>query len=236
MPRYRSKPDPDAGNPWDDLPPDAAVTALHPTQRDPTRLNVKVAGKRLGTLSTKLVDDLGLTVGTPWTAELAEQLGIALKYDKAFRAAATRLARRPMSRGQIERKLRDLGHEAAPIAEVLQRLEELKLIDDHAFGEMVVRDVMHKPTGPRLLRQKLMQKGVDRQLIDGLVDEATNDDDQQAESAKELVRKKLRGMARLDAATRQRRIYGLLARRGFTGDAVRAAMALLDGIDEADID
>ena len=222
--------------PLPDLPPDARITALHPTQRDPTRLTVKVAGRSVGTLSTKLIDDLGLAVGDTWTQHLRTTLAGALKYDKAFRAATSRLARRPMSRGQIERKLRDLDHEADTIAQVLERLEQLQLIDDQAFGELVVRETMRgRPAGPRLLRQKLMQKGVDRQLIDGLVDHATSDDDQQAESAKELVRKKLPSLQRVDAATRQRRIYGLLARRGFTGDAVRSAMALLKDVDEADV-
>jgi len=231
-PRKKREPKPEP-----EFPPDARISALHPTQRDPTRLTVKVNGRSVGTLSTKLVDDLGLAVGDVWTEHLRTTLRGALKYDKAFRAATSRLARRPMSRGQIERKLRDLDHEAEVIAQVLERLDQLELIDDQKFGEIVVRETMRaKPAGPRLLRQKLMQKGVDRALIDGLVDEATSDDDQQAESAKELVRKKLPSLQRVDAATRQRRVYGLLARRGFTGDAVRAAMELLKGDEEETFD
>ena len=45
--------------------------------------------------------------------------------------------------------------------------------------------------------------------------------------AVELARKKLRGMQRLDLDTRKRRLYGLLARRGFNPDTISSVMAEL---------
>jgi regulatory protein len=77
-----------------------------------------------------------------------------------------------------------------------------------------------------LLRQKLYQKGIGRSLIEKLVGEATDAQDL-APGAVELARKKLRSMQRLDIDTRKRRLYGLLARRGFNPDTISSVMAEL---------
>ncbi len=195
----------------------------------------------MGTLSQKLIDDLGLTIGSAWTPRLAEAVAEAVVYDKAFRAATRRLARRAMSSGMIRQKLRTpaprkrdqegkLKEPVAPppphvIDQVIGRLRELDLIDDRAYGEALIRDLTRsKPAGPMLLKQKLYAKGLDRSLIDELVAAATSDPDEQADGATAFAQKKIRSMRHLDADTIKRRLYGQLARRGFAPDAIRTAM------------
>ncbi len=210
------------------MPEPPRISALRPTNRDPNRSTVKVDGKAVGTLANQLIADLDLKIGSPWTDDLAERVGGAVVYDKAFRAATSRLARRAMSRGMLRQKLRTVKEPAPPevIERVLDRLTELGFLDDRAFGEALIRETTRsKPAGPMLLRQKLMQKGVDRELIDGLVADATDDREEQADGATAFALKKVRSMQRLDPAARKRRLYGQLARRGFAPDAIRAAMA-----------
>ena len=217
--------------------PLGTVSALRPTNRDPHRFTVKVDGKAKGTLSQKLIEDLGLQIGSPWTAKLEDQMAEAVLYDKAFRAATRRLARRAMSTGQVRQKLRELNYKKKPgqappppipphvIDQVVTRLTELDLLDDQAFGQMLIRDLTRaKPAGPALLKQKLYAKGLDRTLIDHLVADATADPDQQADAAIDFARKKARSTAHLDPDTRKRRLYGQLARRGFPPDTIRTAM------------
>lgn len=227
--------------PADDTP---RISALRPTNRDPLRSTVKVDGRAVGTLSQKLIDDLDLKIGSPFTPQLADAVAEAVIYDKAFRAATRRLARRAMSTGMIRQKLRTpprpkrtkAGDTRPPrepdprtpdhvIDQVLQRLDELGLMDDRAFGQALIRELTRsKAAGPMLLRQKLYAKGIDRKLIDELVAEATSDPDQQADGATDFARKKIRSMLHLEPDVIQRRLYGQLARRGFTPDAIRAAM------------
>ena len=199
------------------------ITQLRPTNRDPHRLTVKVDGRAVGTLSEKLIADLGLAVGQTWTDALAEQLAGALKYDKAFRAATRRLARKAMSRGGLELKLRQVKEPAPPevITQVLDRLAELDLLDDEAYGRALIRDLTRsKPAGPALIKQKLYAQRLDRELIDRLVAESTPPKDDQREDALAYARKKQRAMAHLPADTQKRRLQGQLARRGFPADVV----------------
>jgi len=228
----------DPGEPQTLFGEDAAIVAIVPTQRDSQRATVRVgrAGAKKGTvvaaLSLKHIDELGLKVGMPWDDALAERVANVEKYDKALRQALDRLSRRPYSRRELDTKLRGLEHPPDVRERVLDRLTELGMLDDAAYGRAVIRDtVARKPAGPALLKHKLFQKGIDRSLIDQLAHEATADDDQQLAAATELAERRLRSMARLEPPVRKRRLYGLLARRGFTPDTIHAALdALADRI------
>lgn len=217
------------------------VVSLPPTKRDPNRIMIRVGpargrGKVVATLSMKLINDLGIVIDMPWTAELEKQVTEAVPYDKAFRAATRRLARRAMSRKMIADKLRELGNPPELAERVLARLDELGLIDDEAYGQALVRDQLsRKAAGPRLLEQKLYQKGISGDLARRIIAQATDDGDAQRQSAIDFARKRAASLARFDAPTRKRRLYGQLARRGFDPDTIRAAMDAVES-DVEDID
>ncbi len=204
------------------------ITAIKPTQRNPGRLTVRVGRKVVATLPLGKIETLGLQVGQMWDDALAAKVAQAAVYDKALRQAMNRLNRRAMSRRDLDKKLKELEYETPVRDQVLDRLTELNYLDDEAYGQALVESTLRrKPAGPQLLRQKLYQKGLDRSLIEKLVGEATDAQDL-APGAVELARKKLQSMQRLEAETRRRRIYGLLARRGFNPDTISSVMSELE--------
>ncbi|MFN3168165.1 MAG: regulatory protein RecX [Phycisphaeraceae bacterium] len=208
------------------------IVEVRPTQRDANRATIRVgvAGAKtkprvVATLNSRSIADLDLRVGQAWTDALARRVEAGVGYDKAMRAAMSRLGRRSMSGWMLRDKLKTLGHASAVIDAVLERLAELDLLDDEKFGRALVRDVMaRKPAGPALLKQKLYQKGIRGSLADRLIAEATADGDEQRDAAIAFARKKAASMANLDRVVRERRLYGQLARRGFGPDTIRAAM------------
>lgn len=211
------------------------ITGIVPTRRDPNRASIRVDGKAVATVSFRHVQDLNLHVGRPWDDALADAVAQAALYDKAMKRALNRLDRRAMSRRELDRKLKELEFDEPTRQRVLDRLAELGLLDDAAFARAIVRETLaRKPAGRRLLQQKLFQKGIDRRVADAAIAEALDATDQSA-AAVELVRKRLRSMQRLDPVARKRRLYGLLARRGFDPDAIddalRAAAADIDAAD-----
>lgn len=203
------------------------ITAIVPRPSNPDRLSVRVDGKAVVVLSSARVAELGLQVGQAWDESLAQQADQAAAFDKALKRAMNRLAARAMSRRTLDRKLRDLGYDEPVRQRVLDRLTQLGYLDDEAYARAVIRDILaRKPAGPFLLRQKLMQKGLDRDIIDRLVSEELGGVDS-VEQAVDLARRRLRQMSRLDPPTRKRRLYGLLARRGFDPDTITAALTQL---------
>jgi regulatory protein len=194
---------------------------MTPAKRDPTRLVIKVDGKVFGRLSQSIAYDMGLRIDLPWDDALAAKVQAAVAYDGAMKAALQRLNRRALSTSQLRRKLREKEHDPIAIDQAIARLEELGAIDDEAFGQSLIDETLRrKPAGPRLLRQKLMQKGLDRKLIDRLVGALEPDGD----GAVELARKKMRTMNDIDPQKQKQRLWGLLARRGFDSDTIEQAV------------
>ena len=127
-------------------------------------------------------------------------------------------------RRQITDKLRQAGFGNEPCQGVIDHLVARNLIDDEAYGRALLREILRgKPAGPRFLRMKLQQKGLERHLIDQLVDEACDGMDSVG-AAKQLVDARLRSTARLDPIKRKRRLWGMLARRGFDSETITEAL------------
>ncbi|MEU8103536.1 regulatory protein RecX [Nonomuraea muscovyensis] len=120
----------------------------------------------------------------------------------------------PKTRAQLAQALRkrDVPEEAAEA--VLDRFSELGLINDEAFAEAWV-DSRHHGRGlaKRALAAELRHRGVDSDTVNEAVERL--DPDQEFETARRLVERKLASTRTLDTQTRTRRLAGMLARKGY---------------------
>ncbi|MBA5220951.1 recombination regulator RecX [Streptomyces griseoaurantiacus] len=111
---------------------------------------------------------------------------------------------------------------------VLDRFAEVGLIDDGAFADAWVESRHHgRGLARRALARELRTKGVDPTLIDEAVGQL--DAEQEEETARELVARKLRATRGLDREKRLRRLAGMLARKGYPeGMALRVVRRALE--------
>ncbi|MEV2215673.1 recombination regulator RecX [Streptomyces sp. NPDC050997] len=134
----------------------------------------------------------------------------------------------PRTRKQLADALRkrEIPDDAAE--EVLSRFEEVGLINDSAFADAWVESRHHgRGLARRALAQELRTKGVDSTLIDAAM--AQLDSEQEEETARELVARKLRSTRGLDRDKRLRRLAGMLARKGYPeGMALRVVRRALE--------
>ncbi|NEA09458.1 recombination regulator RecX, partial [Streptomyces sp. SID10692] len=134
----------------------------------------------------------------------------------------------PRTRKQLADALRkrEIPDEAAE--EVLSRFEDVGLIDDAAFAGAWVESRHHgRGLARRALVRELRTKGVDSAVIDEAVGQL--DADQEEETARELVARKLRSTRGLDRDKRLRRLAGMLARKGYgEGMALRVVRQALE--------
>jgi regulatory protein len=159
-------------------------------------------------------------------------------------AAARFLEARPRSVHEVRSKLTTMGYRAALVDEVVVRLTDLGYLDDEAFTRAWVesRD-RARPRGEHALRRELQLKGVDRALVDEVLDDRRDqaretgdlagDDVAQSPdevAAERLLRKKLPALLReADPRRRRQRAYALLARSGFSPDVCSSvSRAMLD--------
>ena len=115
-------------------------------------------------------------------------------------------------------------------APVLGRLSEVGMIDDALFAQMWVTS-RHRGRGlaGRALSQELRRKGVEDEVAQEALEEV--DADTEEESARRLVRAKLRSVSTLDRDRATRRLVGMLARKGHSSSiAFRVVRSELDAV------
>ncbi|SFM76087.1 regulatory protein [Pseudonocardia ammonioxydans] len=100
---------------------------------------------------------------------------------------------------------------------VLERFDEVGLVDDKAFADQWVRSRHRfRGLGKRAIALELQRKGVDRETADEAL--TGIDEDDERERARELVAKRLRGLPISTREERQasaRKLVGMLARKGY---------------------
>ncbi|MGC5011537.1 regulatory protein RecX [Streptosporangium sp. DT93] len=120
----------------------------------------------------------------------------------------------PRTRAQLAEALRkrEVPQEAADA--VLDRFSEVGLIDDEAFAAAWVSS-RHAGRGlaRKALASELRHRGVDEETVKDAVEQL--DPEQEAETARALVRRKLSSTRSLEPAVRTRRLAGMLARKGY---------------------
>lgn len=126
----------------------------------------------------------------------------------------------PKSRKQLEGALTRKGCPTDVAARVLDRFEELGLVDDEAYARSFVRSKQAgRGLARRALSHELRHKGVDEELAQAVLDEVDPEDERAR--AHELVAKKLRSMHGLDRSVQTRRLAGMLARKGYGSEVAR---------------
>ena len=136
----------------------------------------------------------------------------------------------PRSRAQLETKLRQRGCADDVAKRVLDRMTEVGLIDDEAYAEMLVRSRQaSKGLARRALAHELRKTGIDPGIADEALGQVGAADERIAAEA--LVAKKMRTMHGLAPDVQARRLAGMLARKGYSGEL--AWPVIRDAIDAA---
>lgn len=139
-------------------------------------------------------------------------------------ASLRALGRRGMSRRELERRLGAQGYQDFEIADELDRLEGVGLVDDYALAQHLVADLQARKglTGGAIkaeLVKRVIAPGAIAYAMD-LIDTAD-----ELAMARDVASKRARQYGSLDAATVERRLTAFLLRRGFSSTTVRAAVA-----------
>ncbi len=123
------------------------------------------------------------------------------------------------SRHELAERLRKKDVPDAIATRLLDRFEEVGLIDDEAFARMWIASRRSvgasggKGLARRALAQELRRKGVPDEVATGALDEIDPADEEVA--ARRLVARRLRSMSSLEPAVATRRLVGMLARKGY---------------------
>ncbi len=133
----------------------------------------------------------------------------------------------PKTRAQLAEAMRKRGVPEDAASSVLDRFEEVGLVDDAAFANAwVASRQAGRGLAPRALSNELRQRGVAEPLIAEAVGNVDGEDVEAA--ARDLVTRRARATVGMPNAVRMRRLVALLNRKGYSGElAVRVVREVL---------
>lgn len=125
------------------------------------------------------------------------------------------LSRSPRSRHELRGRLLDREIEADMADELLDRFEEVGLIDDAQYAQMLVR-TRHAERGQarRAIAQELRRRGLSE--IDAQLALEQIDDADEFERAQELVARRVESVRGIPRDRAIQRLVGYLGRRGYS--------------------
>ena len=185
------------------------VTRLEPQKKKPQRINVYLDGEFA----------FGISRATaPWLAEgnqLSQQkindLQEKDQFEGAYQRAINFLSYRVRSEKEIRQNL--TKHEVLEdiIDRVVDRLRDASLVNDWDFASQWVENrVQFKPRGKRALSSELFQKGIGNEIIEDVLAELDEE-----ELAYACARSRITKFTGMEKKAFQKKLSGLLTRRGF---------------------
>ncbi|QKS60428.1 RecX family transcriptional regulator [Paenibacillus barcinonensis] len=178
-----------------------------------------------------------LTRGNTFMKKDLEDILLADERQRTYVQALRFLEFKQRTRHELSQKLKQKEFAPPIIQEVLERLEQEKLVDDDLFAKEWTRQRMEgQRKGKLWIRQELRQKGIANELIAEVLDDVSAEAElDTALTAGQKKWKQVRG----DVQEKKRKTFAYLMRRGFSMDLVRRVVNRLieeDGADEAEDD
>ncbi len=213
------------------------ITGIVPSTEQPGYVVILVDGAPFATVPEQSVSRLGLAEGGVAGELLSPPDG---PEQRTYERALSLLSFQARSSRELQKSLIEKGEPAGSVAKVIARLEASGLLDDARFAEGRARaGIVGKTRSRWRIKQDLAQRGVTGEVADEAIRRVfAEEDTDETRVAERAARKKLRTLSGLPAPAQRAKLYGFLARQGYTPDVVRRVMLSVldatppDGSDE----
>lgn len=168
-----------------------------------------------------------LLKGTELSDEDIQTVKKQTQLDYGYQQALNYLSYQLRSKKEIRDYLKKQEIDSASSDEIIKRLEGLNLVDDLVYAESYVRTQMRlSDKGPRVLRDKLKQRGIPEMTIEQAM--ALYAFDGQLEVAVAVAEKAARKYKAHSFSEKNQKIRQYLMTKGFSGDCITEALAALE--------
>ena len=203
------------------------ITKIERQKKRPSRASVFIDDAFAFGIGVEVLTRLSLHVGAELNKEMIDMILLTEDEEGAKQKALRFLAIRPRSIKEMRDYLLRKEFSAPIVANVIAKLESLKMLDDLSFARMVCRDaIAEKPVGEKLLRQGLFRKGLPKEITEEVIGEFITPESElsQALIAAEKYRERVsRSSKKIEDARMKQKILEFLMRRGFDFETAMSA-------------
>jgi regulatory protein len=194
------------------------LTDIKSQLRSKHRFSIYVDSKYAFSLSQTEILKRGLKIGMELNKEELKQLKLISSEDKLYIQTLKLVAARPKSEWEVTSYLERKGASPSLASEILNKLSELRLVDDFKFAEIYVRSIrLHSPASRRKILSKLKQKRVKQEAIETALEQ---DDGNDKTALNELIQSKK------NKYPDQTKFMAYLSRQGFSYPDIKEALAV----------
>ncbi len=197
------------------------ITLIKP-QKFNKRINIYLDGEFGFGIDLENFVKLGLKVGQEFTREQLEKIIKKAEFQKILDKLLRFATLRPRSEYEVNMWFKKHSVPVSHQKELLDKLIHLQLLDDEKFAKWWVEQRQSfRPKPKSILYQELRIKGVDKEIIKGVLGETEINEEKMA---KDLVDKKMYLWRRLDKFSRKKKISEYLLRKGFVWNIIKKAI------------
>jgi regulatory protein len=200
------------------------VTSVELQKRQKHRYNVFINEEFAFAVHEDVLMKYRLFKGQSIDAAMMEEVLLEEERQDAYVRAIRWLGSRQRTEKEVRTYLLRREYGDGVIDHCVNRLEAQGYVDDERFSRSLAEErVKLQGKGKQWIRQELLHKGVDKVTVQEAV--ASIDGEDETQAAVKLAHKRWKSLAgQEDRVAAKRKLYGYLARRGFTGIAVQTAV------------
>jgi regulatory protein len=187
------------------------VTDVTEQRRRKTRVNVFLDGEFWCAMARLCQLELGLTPGTELSEQAKRDAERHIAENDAVGYCVDLLSQRPYTRHKVAEKLHAREYPDDVVRVALERCQDLLLLDDERYARGLAEGRRDAGHGRRRVADKLRQDGVERELIELVLDEVFVVDEESSQAERALLSKFRPPLVRRD----RDRAVAFLVRRGF---------------------
>jgi len=205
------------------------ITKIEEQKKKKNQFNIYLDDKFAFSLSEQSLVDSGICVGQELTQKEVDQVINKEQKVKALDKAFLWLGIRPRSRFEIKQKLKEKGFDEEVIKKTIKKLKELNYLDDEKFARAWVEDrKLNQPKGRYFIYSELKQKGVNKEIIEKVLDE-TYSKEEEFELALKLAKKKKAALKNLEPYNLYQKLANYLIQKGFSWGMVKEVWETIEG-------
>lgn len=196
-------------------------------QKRKGRYNIFLDNQYAFSVSENTLTQYRLFKDVELTDQQVSQIKQAENKAKAVELATSYLSYQPRTIKEIKDYLKKHEVEAEVADQAVSTLSELGYIDDASFARLFVKNNLHVgKDGPNSVKRKLLQKGVDDNIITDILDE-TNEDEWNDVGLR-LIHSLIHQQGKIAVREIERKAKTKLMSHGFGSDQTSEIIALLD--------
>lgn len=196
------------------------ITKIERQKKNKSRWSIFLDGEFVFGVSEDTIIKFGLRTNDELNDEEEKEIRDYDEFTYGKKAALDFLSYRQRSVKEIKDKLKKKLLSSSSVEKVITHLEKVGLIDDLAFAvEFVNAKLRMKPKGKRVLDQKLMEKGISKEVREKVLTDTFEHIDEN-ELALQNFNKYFPRVKNKERMEQKKKIFEHLVRKGFDFDTV----------------